>query len=278
MHRDTLYGVLILGNRSIGEFYSSQDLQIVETVGQQAALSIANIALVEDLRGLAQQLVRSDEEHRKQLARDLHDSVLQTLFFIKQRIPSSDPEAVSLVDRITTILRQTIKAQRPSLLDQGLILALQDLIGDMRQLAGDGLVILWSNCLEEEIALSDEKVTSIYRIVQESLFNVLKHSQANQVVVTAKKERGFLEIHIDDDGIGIPGNNQAQMGYHYGLLGMKERAAMIGADLDIASEPEKGTSVTVKFKDRIRFGNSKHTILRIHLAEIRHERFNNPAI
>ena len=113
----------------------SQDLQIIETVGQQAALSIANIALVEDLRGLAQQLVRSDEEQRKKVAQDLHDSVLQTLFFIKQRIPSSDPEAVSLLDRITTILRQTIKAQRPSLLDQGLILALQDLIGDMRQLA-----------------------------------------------------------------------------------------------------------------------------------------------
>ena len=120
VHRDTLYGVLILGDRSIGEFYSNQDLQIIETVGQQAALSIANIALVEDLRGLAQQLVRSDEEQRKKVAQDLHDSVLQTLFFIKQRIPSSDPEAVSVLDRITTILRQTIKAQRPSLLDQGL--------------------------------------------------------------------------------------------------------------------------------------------------------------
>jgi signal transduction histidine kinase len=176
VHRGTLYGVLILGDRAIGEFYSNQDLQIIETVGQQAALSIANIALVEDLRGLAQQLVRSDEEQRKKVAQDLHDSVLQTLFFIKQRIPPSDPEAASLLDRITTILRQTIKAQRPSLLDQGLILALQDLIGDMRQLADDEIAILWHNCLEEEIALSDEKATSIYRIVQESLFNVLKHS------------------------------------------------------------------------------------------------------
>ena len=68
------------------------------------------------------------------------------------------------------------------------------------------------------------------------------------MIVTAKKEHGFLEFHIDDDGIGMPGKSQAQIGYHYGLLSMKERAAMIGADLVIASEPEKGTSVTVKLK------------------------------
>ena len=66
-HRDTLYGVLILGSRKVGDIYSNQDLQIVATVGQQAALSIANIILVEELRGLAQQLVRTDEEQRKKL-------------------------------------------------------------------------------------------------------------------------------------------------------------------------------------------------------------------
>jgi signal transduction histidine kinase len=68
------------------------------------------------------------------------------------------------------------------------------------------------------------------------------------VVVTTKKELGFLELHIDDDGIGMPEKSEAQMGYHYGLLSMKERAAMIGADLNITSEPGKGTSVTVKLK------------------------------
>ena len=179
---------LDLGGPHVGDIYSNQDLQIVGTVGQQAALSIANIILVEALRGLAQQLVRSDEEQRKKVARDLHDSVLQNLFFVKQRLTKSDPEASSLVDRAITMLRQTIKAQRPSLLDQGLILALQDLINDMEQLAGDNIVILWHNDLEEEIKFPDEQATSIYRIVQESLFNVLKHSQADQVIVTAKKD------------------------------------------------------------------------------------------
>lgn len=247
-NRDTLYGVLILGDRTVGDIYSNQDLQIVGTVGQQAALSIANIILVEALRGLAQQLVRSDEEQRKKVARDLHDSVLQNLFFVKQRLTQSDPEASALVDRSITMVRQTIKAQRPSLLNQGLILALQDLINDMEQLAGDEIVILWHNCLEEEIKLSDEQVTSIYRIVQESLFNVLKHSQADQVIVTARKDKSILELTIEDDGIGISSEGQGQVGLHYGFLNMKERATMIGADLGIVSEPGKGTRVSVKLR------------------------------
>ncbi len=248
VNRDKLYGVLIFGERAIGDIYSDQDLQILGMVGQQAALSIANITLVEAFRGLAQQLVRSDEEQRKKVARDLHDSVLQNLFFVKQRLTKSDPEAASLVDHAVTQLRQTIKAQRPSLLDQGLILALRDLISEMQELAGDDILILWHNGLEEEIRLPDEKATSIFRIVQESLFNVLKHSKADQVIVTAKKDNGFLEFRIEDDGIGIPDNGQAQIGYHYGLLSMKERASMIGADLSIVSERGKGTSVTVKLK------------------------------
>ena len=248
-YHDTLYGVLILGDRTVGDIYSTQDLQIVGTVGQQAALSIANIILVEALRGLTQQLVRSDEEQRKKVARDLHDSVLQNLFFVKQRLTQSDPEVSALVDRAITMLRQTIKAQRPSLLDQGLIIALNDLVNDMKELSGDKLLFHWRNSLSGEIKLPDEQATSVYRIVQESLFNVLKHSQADQVIVTARKDDGFLELTIEDDGIGISSEGQGQVdGVHFGFLNMKERATMIGAKLNITSEPGNGTTVSVKLK------------------------------
>ncbi len=248
VHRDTLYGVLILGDRATGNIYSNQDLQIVGTVGQQAALSIANITLVEKLRGLTQQLVRSDEEQRKKVARDLHDSVLQNLFFIKQRLIKSDPETAPFLDDTISSLRQTIKAQRPSLLDRGITLALQDLISDMEQLTDHKLAILWRNYLEDNILLSDEKATSIYRIVQEALFNILKHAHADKAVITVRKDKGFLEIQIEDNGLGLNNKNQVQTGHQYGLLGMKERAMMIGADLIIASEPGSGTSVTVRMK------------------------------
>jgi two-component system NarL family sensor kinase len=245
---DTLYGVLILGDRSVGDIYSNQDLQIIGTVAQQAALSIANITLVEALRGLAQQLVRSDEEQRKKVARELHDSVMQNLFFVKQRLDVSDPESSNLVAQAITTLRQTIKAQRPSLLDQELMLAMSDLISDMKKLAGDDLLILWHNKVKEKIKLPDEQATSIYRIVRESLVNVLKHSQADQVIVTAVKDDGYLQLTIEDDGIGISIDGQGQADAHYGFMDMRERAIMIGASLNIASEPEKGTIVSIKIK------------------------------
>ena len=148
------------------------------------------------------------------------------------------------------MLRQTIKTQRSSFLDRGLILALQDLINHMEQLAEDDTVILWHNHLDEEVRLTDEQATSIYRIVQESLSNVLKHAQAEQAVVSARKDNGFLEIQIEDDGIGMASKSQVQMGHHYGLLGMKERATMIGAEMSIASEPGNGTTVKVKIRYR----------------------------
>jgi len=118
----------------------------------------------------------------------------------------------------------------------------------MEQLAGEKLLIRWRNGLKEEIKLPDEQATSVYRIVQESLFNVLKHSQADQVIVTAIKDDGFLELTIEDDGVGISNDGQGQDDQHYGFLNMKERATMIGADLNIASEPGKGTTVTLKLK------------------------------
>jgi signal transduction histidine kinase len=248
VHGEILYGVLLLGERTSGDIYSIQDLQIMTTVGQQAALSIANIVLVETLRGLAQQLVRADEEQRKKVARDLHDSVLQDLFFVKQRLARSDPEAASFVDHSIQMLRQTIKAQRTSLLDRGLSLALQDLVAVMGQLAGEAMSILWHSHLDGEIVLSDEKATSLYRIVQESLSNVLKHSQAEKAVVSARKIGSYLEIQVEDDGIGIETWDQARIGPHYGLLGMQERAAMIGAEMNVTSFPGAGTKVSVRLK------------------------------
>ncbi len=61
-------------------------------------------------------------------------------------------------------------------------------------------------------------------------------------------DNGYLEIKVEDDGIGMVRMGQVQMGHHYGLLGMQERARMIGAELSITSEPGNGTSVTVKVK------------------------------
>jgi signal transduction histidine kinase len=240
-----MHGMLVLGPRFSGDVYSEQDIQIVATVAHQGALALANIHLVEELRGLAQQLVRADEDQRKRMARELHDTVLQDLFFIKQGLfrDQKKLEISEQLDSTIQKLRGVIKAQRPALLDQGLMLALQGLTEDMQKIAGSVPQISWYCELSEPLLLPEEQTTSVFRIAQEALTNAVKHALANEVVI--KLERAEEDVHrlvIADDGVGLAavdpgGESESQQ---YGIAGMRERARMIGGQLEIRSQQERG--------------------------------------
>lgn len=248
----SLHGILILGPRTTSEVYSDQDVQIIATVAYQASLAAENVQLVETLRGLARNLVRDNEKQRKSLADDLHDAVLQNLFFLKKRL-AEIPELNELdehLGEIMSTLRQIIHAQRPSMLDQGLPLALEDLVHEMQQVADKAPMISWQSEPNLELGMDDETAISIYRIAQEALFNVLKHARAEFVNVILKQDaEAEWMLTVEDDGIGLPveGVNSHDAKAGYGLVGMRERALMIGADLDILSQPGEGTTVTVRF-------------------------------
>lgn len=245
-----LQGVLILGSRVAGDVYSNQDIEIVATVAHQAALASANVLLVEELRGLAQQLVRTDEAQRKSMARDLHDEVLQDLFFIRQRLPrgEADSELASHVEHLIQKLRGLIRERRSPLLDQGILLALRGLVEERQKLASAAAQIRWSNALEGRLELSEEQATSIYRIAQEALSNALKHAQAHTIEVSLEHTGvGGLRLQVVDDGIGLPVVEAGAAGpsQHYGLVGMRERARMIGARLEVRTLPGGGTKVVL---------------------------------
>ena len=246
-----LHGLLVLGHRSSGDVYSDLDVHIIANVAYQGALAYANVQLVETLRGLNQQLVRADEAHRKKVARDLHDTVLQQLFFIKQGLLQDRTHTIltgHLDDAIQT-LRRTIRAQRPPLLDQGLPLALQGLVEEMQELAGPSPTISWRSNVTGPMELSDDKATALYRIAQEALANALKHADAQNVIVTLDAgPDGTIRLCVDDDGAGMstPARGTWAGEHHYGLVGMRERATMIEVELHIASAPGEGTSVAVE--------------------------------
>jgi signal transduction histidine kinase len=245
-----LQGILILGERVAADLYSETDVQIIATIAYQGALVFANVQLVETLRGLSQRLVRTDEDQRRKVARDLHDTVLQDLFFIRQKLSSDQTELTGHISNVIDQLRQTIKAQRTTLLDQGLELALESLVVDMQSLGGEDVHILWNNLVAGKLILTDEQATSIYRIVQEAISNALKHAQAAHIWVKIEQQpSGVLMISIEDDGIGML---EPEWGIsrepQYGLVGMKERALMIGARLSITSEIGEGTTVTLEIR------------------------------
>lgn len=245
-----LQGLLILGQRASGDVYSDEDLRIIATVAEQGALAAANVLLYETQRTLAQQLVRSDEEQRKKLASDLHDSLLQELFFIKQGLHKdpSNPELMDYMEESIQNLRRLIKAQRPPLLDQGLSLAVEGLVKDMQKIASPSTSISWENNLHEGITISDEQATSIFRIAQEALNNATKHARAQNISVRLEKDPDqMLRLQVSDGGSGAKSNDQYQPdSNHFGQALMRERAMMIDATLQIQSHPGHGTTVLLE--------------------------------
>lgn len=98
------------------------------------------------------------------------------------------------------MLCRTIRGLRPPPLDQGLHLALQSLVEEMRKVAGESPTITLRSNVETRLDLSDEQATALYRIAQEALSNALKHARAQKVVVALKAEEGGVRLGIADDG------------------------------------------------------------------------------
>ena len=246
IYENQLLGILILGDRVASEVYSDMDVKIVEAVAHQAALAAANVQLVETLRGLTRQMVRSEEAQRKTVARELHDVVLQDLLFFKDTLVQKDPNLAAHLENTIAILRQTIKTQRPTLLNLGLPVALRGLTDDMNKLPGKKKpVIKWESEVET-VKVSDEIAIYIYRIAHEAIINAIRHAKAERIQVSLGLKDGMLDLCVQDDGIGI--STMQSFSEHFGLVGMRERAKMIGAQLNIASAPGKGTRVTLEAK------------------------------
>ena len=249
-----LVGLLILGGRPTGDLYSAQDIAILGTVAHQAALAIANIQLVDSLRGLNRSLVDAEDERRKAIASELHDAVLQDLFFLKHEVAHLEhgEPVLEHLEQLIQRLRATIQKQRPELLNVGLPLALQGLVEEMDRMSGiDGPRIFWHSTLPKEMTCPDPYATSIYRIVQEALTNTRKHAHASQVEVHLDcLPPDGLKLSVQDDGVGMRNSRggRGNKDSHFGLVMMRERAAMINADLRIESHLNQGTRVELSVK------------------------------
>ena len=198
------------------------------------------------------------ESERKSLARELHDDTIQALIALNQRIqlallntpkPQSEPmsELQTLVQQTMTNLRRMIRGLRPIYLeDLGLVASLEMLVREMEQ--SSNLPIAFSSKGQEH-RLDAKSEMSIYRMVQESLNNVIHHAKASQAWVELEFKENRLIVMIRDDGKGfVVSVNPAEFPEkgHFGLLGLSERAELIDAELEINSILDKGTTVLIK--------------------------------
>ncbi len=209
------------------------------------------------LRGYIGAMTTGQEEERRRLARELHDDTLQALIALNQRVQlarlspnRSDGEALAeiqdLIAQTLANLRRITRALRPVFLEElGLAAALEALADDANK--SQDLEIIYRQTGEQQ-RLTPIQELSIYRIAQEALNNVIKHARASQAVLSLEYGSDQVALRVTDDGRGfnVP-DSPAELTPqgHFGLLGLYERADLIGARLHIESAPGAGTIVTV---------------------------------
>jgi signal transduction histidine kinase len=149
---------------------------------------------------------------------------------------------MELTDATIHKVRKISTDLRPGILDDiGLAAAIEWHGSDVGERSG----IQFSFDLTEDLQLDEQRSTAFFRIFQESLTNVMRHSKATHVHVSLRKEGNFLLLSIEDDGKGIA-PHEISNPRSVGLLGMKERAAVFGGEVSIIGVPEKGTTVKVR--------------------------------
>ncbi len=208
---------------------------------------------------LTQRSLEIQEEERRHLAQELHDELGQTIAAIKavavaisnkkdpdkEHIDSSVKTIVQYSDHIYQVAKNMMHRLRPSVLDElGLIKALQNMIDDWNSRQDD--IFCHFTFSDIPTDLPESLKISLYRIIQESLTNVLKHSSASKVSITINKvEQNSMEqvyLIIEDDGVGL---DETITNTGLGMSGMKERAEMNGGTFELSSEPGKGIKIEI---------------------------------
>jgi signal transduction histidine kinase len=249
---EKLIGFWLLGRRDPDDWYSQGDILVLQSIANQTAIALVNIAQAERLHALYRANMDRQEVERARLARGIHDTVLNHLALLATSPdgPDTSKEFQEGYQKIVTYLREVIQDLRPAMLAYGLRPALEELADELSERGND------SSEIRLDIPQSEARYNShveqhLFRIVQQACENAIHHAQAKTIRIQGYLEQAHLSISVIDDGAGFAGNSltldQLLIQKHYGLVGMHERAALIGAELKIDSAPGVGTQVSVNW-------------------------------
>jgi signal transduction histidine kinase len=211
------------------------------------------------LRTITGRLLVSHDVERKRIARELHDSLGQSLSLMRfelegclSRTATSDnsvereslQRTLSLATRALSELRSITQDLRPSALqDHGLFGALEVLCDDFRVVCpGVDLALDLAGCPNR---VPDELAIAAYRIAQEGLNNIARHAEASKASLRCRSSGEGVELTITDDGVGLPADGATRRGL--GLVTMRERTEMLGGNYSISSSPGAGCTVTLRW-------------------------------
>lgn len=218
---------------------------------------VAERAELEDTRmQLLSQLVSAQEDERRRVARDLHDQMGQQITSLRIRLESLEKsdgaDRSATIETLQSMVRQLDSdvdflawQLRPVTLDDlGLAAALDNYLSQWS--SHFGLEGRFRSGELQQKRFSSQAETNLYRITQEALNNCAKHSQCKTAEVLLEQRDGHLVLIVADDGVGFEADKVARQPGHWGLIGMRERAALLGGTLEIESSHSKGTTIFVR--------------------------------
>lgn len=213
-----------------------------------------------ELRRLSSNLVNAREEERRRIARELHDELGQRLTALKMELaslaaPTSAGVAaerlaplVDMVDETVASVRRIATELRPLMLDDlGLNAAIEWLTRDSARRLGIEITLSLD---DSDAPIGAAATIGLYRMVQEALTNIARHSQASQAHIQTRLTGAGLELTVQDNGVGFTDESMHREGSH-GLMGLRERALMLGGELEVGNLPGGGACITVRLPLRV---------------------------
>jgi signal transduction histidine kinase len=252
-----MIGVWLFGRHDPDDLYSQAEIATLQTLAHQTAIALMNIEQSELLQVLYQGSIDRNEVERTRLAHTLHDEVLNQIGLIYTSLDAAclSDQFVAAYQSIKNQLRQMIGNLRPAMLSFGLYAALEELATDLDDRYSHTTMVLLNIGISNPQARYPLRVEEyLFRIIQQACENSLQHAKAALIGIHGEMSSDFIDLSVEDDGIGFPLGEQANLSHvlaellankNFGLVGMYERAATIQAKLLIDSAPNQGTRVRV---------------------------------
>ena len=268
-------------SRQEGKAFSQEDIAFFKLIGGQFGVAVTNARIFEEVlkdgllctleqKNLTGRLLRSQEEERKRIARELHDDTCQSLSnvllrmdILKAKIPPRLEPARTACDELKETVTKALEDVhqmafdlRPSMLDDlGLVPAIRWYTKEFKEQSG---ITVGFELGGEEKKLSSEREIVIFRIVQEALTNIRKHAETEKASVLMDFREDKVIVEVEDRGRGFNVDEALDSSTSrkaLGVLGMKERAELLGGNLVIHSSP--GTKTLIKLEIPVSFGEGR---------------------
>jgi signal transduction histidine kinase len=249
-------GLWLLGRRDPDDEYNQADISILQTLAHQTAIALANVAQAGRLRSLYQADIEQSEDQRLYLARELHDNLLNELGHLQVLVAEhgASPEVNDKFEALIASLRQMVSDLRPAMLNYGLYHALESLADDLAE-RHEGRLAVKFGVVNDGPDYTAQVELHSYRIVQQLCENALKHAAPRTLTLTGWLGPGMIDLTIADDSLGFRADGKLDLAWllahkHFGLAGVFERAAIIGAELHLNSAPGQGTTARFLWADK----------------------------